>query len=373
MTLEIVKVSSVQEKNQFIRLPWKIYKDFPLWVPPLISERRQFLDPEKNPFFKNAEVSLYLVISGQKEPLGRIAVIDNRLHNEFHSDSAGFFGMFECVQDQDVADLLLDTAFDWLKSKGFNKLLGPMNLSTNHECGLLVEGFDKPPVMGIPYNPPYYSELFAAWGLKKAKDLLSLLIEITEIPEYIKKATAKILKRGRFTLRQLDMGNFDNELKIFWDVYNSAWESNWGFVPLSREEFMFIAQDLKHIIQPELCKIAEVKGEPVAFSLIVPDINQSLKKMNGRLFPFGFIKFFLNKNKIDVYRVMTLGVKNEFKNRGIDALLYYEIYKSFLKKNIRYCDVSWVLEDNLPMLKPMLRLGARPYKRHRIYERVREN
>ena len=369
MTLEIVKVVTARDKKNFIRLPWKIYKDFPLWVPPLISERNRFLDPEINPFFNDADVSLYLVLSAHKEPLGRIAVVNNRLHNKFHSENVGFFGMFECINDQKVANLLLDTAFDWCKSYGFKKLLGPMNLSTNHECGLLIEGFDKLPVIGIPYNPPYYSELFADWGLKKAKDLVSLLLELAKVPQYIEKASARIRKRGRFTLRPLDMKNFDGELQAFWDIYNSAWSRNWGFVPLSREEFHFIAKDLKHIIQPGICLMAEIKGEPVAFSLAVPNINQTLKKLNGKLFPFGFLKFFLNKNKADIYRVMTLGVKKEFINRGIDTVLYFELYKSFVNNNVRWCDISWVLEDNVAMMKPMLRLGALPYKRHRLYER----
>lgn len=370
MTLEIVKAVTPRQKNQFIRLPWKIYKDFPLWVPPIIRERKRFLDPEINPFFSNADVSLYLVLSGQKEPLGRIAVINYRSHNEFHSENTGFFGMFECVQDQQAANLLLDTAFDWCKSNGFNNLLGPMNLSTNHECGLLVEGFDTSPTLGIPYNPPYYANLFADWGLRKTKDLVSLALEITKIPAYIEKAAERIIKRGRFTLRPLDLAKFDSELETIWSVYNSAWNRNWGFVPLTKEEFLFIAEDLKHIIQPGVCMIAEVKGEAVGFCLAVPDINQSLIKMNGRLFPFGFIKFYLNKSKIDVYRVMTLGVKKEFQKMGIDALLYYDFYKSMMKMKVRFCDLSWILEDNDSMLNPMLRLGALPYKRHRIYERT---
>ena len=370
MTLEIVRVLTARQKKQFIQLPWKIYKDFPMWVPPLISERKRFLDPEINPFFNKTDVDFYLVLSGHKEPLGRIAVINNRPYNEFHSEKTGFFGMFECAQNQEAANLLLDTAFDWCKSNGFSKLEGPMNLSTNHECGLLVEGFDSSPVLGITFNPPYYKNYFDDWGLRKSKDLVSLALDITHVPEYIEKASARISKRGRFIVRSLDMSKFESELQAVWDIYNSAWQRNWGFVPLTREEFLFIAEDLKRIIQPEVCLIAEVKGEPVGFSLAVPDINQSLQKMNGRLFPFGFMKFYLNKSKIDVYRVMTLGIKKEFHNRGIDVLLYYHLYKSFIKMKIRSCDLSWVLEDNESMLNPMLRLGALPYKRHRVYERI---
>jgi len=370
MPLEIVKVETTKEKKQFIKLPWKIYQNMPLWVPPLISERLRFLDTKINPFFIDAEVVLYLLLSDKMEVIGRIAAIKNDLHNEYHNEQAGFFGMFECIEDQEAADLLFDTAYEWCKSRGLNKIIGPMNLSTNHECGLLVEGYDDPPVMGITYNPSYYEKLFRGWGLEKTKDLISLHLKISNVPPFLLKISEKILKRGRFTLRPLDMNDFDNELEIFWDVYNSAWSRNWGFVPLTRKEFIFLANDLKHIIQPGICMMVEVKGEPVAFSLAVPNINETLKKLNGRLFPIGFIKFFLNKNKAEIYRVMTLGVKKEYINRGIDTVLYAELYKSFIKNKIKHCDISWVLEDNIAMMKPMLRVGALPYKKHRIYERA---
>ena len=370
MTLEIVKVETEKEKKQFIKLPWKIYEDFPLWVPPLISERLRFLDSVNNPFFNESEASLYLVLDDNKKPVGRIAAINNPLHNKFHSENAGFFGMFECINNQKVANLLLDTAYEWCKSQGVNKIYGPMNMSTNHECGLLIEGFDKSPVMGVPYNPPYYENMFLEWGLKKAKDLISLILEFSKVPAYLERVSAKIRKRGRFTIRPLQIKNMDGELKVFWEVYNSAWSRNWGFVPLSREEFLFLARDLKHIIQPGICVMAEVKGEPAGFSLAVPNINETLIKLDGKLFPFGFLKFFLNKNKADLYRVMTLGVKKEFTNRGIDVVLYFELYKNFVNRKVRYCDISWVLEDNMAMMKPILRLGAIPYKKHRVYERT---
>lgn len=369
MPFELKKVETAQEKEQFIHFPWKIYENNPLWVPPLVGERGRFLDPAINPFFKHAEAELFLAFSDDNVPVGRIAVIDDRLYNEFHSENSGFFGLFESIEDQQVANLLLDKALDWVRSRGLKKLLGPMNLSTNHECGLLVEGFDSSPTIGIPYNPPYYARLFNEWGFIKAKDLVSLRIEVKEIPKYLQRASERINKRNRFKLRPVDLDNFDKEIEIIWDIYNSAWSKNWGFVPLTREEFLFIAVELKHIIQPGFCLIAEVKGEPAGFSLTVPDINQILKTMDGKLFPFGMIKIYLNKSKIDGYRVLTLGVKKNFQHMGIDAQFYFETYKNCLEKKIPWCDISWVLEDNKPMLTPVTRLGAIPYKRHRIYER----
>lgn len=373
MAVQLKKIETAQDKDRFIHFPWIVYENNPLWVPPLVGERGRFLDPDINPFFEHAEADLYLALSDNNEPLGRIAVIDDQLYNEFHSESAGFFGMFESVEDQEVANLLLDKALDWSRSKGFKKLMGPMNLSTNHECGLLVEGFDTPPIVGIPYNPPYYTQLFNEWGLIKAKDLVSYRIEVKGIPKYLERASERIRKRSRFKFRQLDLDNFEKEIDVIWDIYNSAWSKNWGFVPLTRKEFVFIADELKHIIQPGFCLIAEVNGEPAGFSLTVPDINQILKTMDGKLFPFGMIKIYLNKSKIDGCRVLTLGVKKNFQHIGIDVLFYYETYKICLKNKIPWCDISWILEDNIPMLTPVSRLGAIPYKRHRIYERISHN
>ncbi|MCH8816643.1 MAG: hypothetical protein IIC92_02770 [Chloroflexi bacterium] len=370
MPLEVKKVATPDEKIQFIRLPWKIYRDHPCWVPPLIGERKRFLDPKVNPFFKHAEVDLFLVRSENREPVGRIALILDRDHNTFHSENIGFFGLFESVNDREVSALLLDTAYAWCRGNGLDKLVGPVNLSTNHECGLLVQGFDTPPVIGMPYNPPYYADLLEQWGLKKAKEIVSLKLDVTRMPDYLESAIARLRIRNRFSVRPLRLDRFDEEIDIMWDVYNSAWTANWGFVPMSHEEFVFSAHEMKSFVQPEFCFIAEVKGDPAGFSLTLPDVNQVLKKMDGRLFPFGWATFLLNRKKINVYRVVALGVKNKFRRMGIDAYLYYEIYRKFLEKKIPWFDMSWVLEDNRNILDPLLRIGGYIYKRHRIYERA---
>ncbi|MFQ5450621.1 MAG: hypothetical protein ACE5E9_08310 [Nitrospinaceae bacterium] len=370
MNLELKKVSSEQDKKKFIRLPWAIYNDNPLWVPPLLVERKKFLDPQINPFFEHAEVELYLVHSTGGEPVGRVALIGDRAYNEFHSENVGFIGMFECIEDQAAANLLLDTAHDWCRSRGFQKMMGPMNLSTNHECGLLVEGFDIPPMIGIPFNPPYYPDLFTQWGMVKAKDLLSLKLHPKKIPDYLERAMAKIRKRGHFTLRHLRLNRFDQEIDILWEVYNSAWSRNWGFVPMTRKEFGFAAKEMNRIILPDLCFVAEVKGQPAGFSLSLPNINQALKSMNGKIFPFGLVKYHLNKKKIDGYRVLTLGVKKNFQNMGIDVGFYYETYKWLAQNQAALIEMSWILEDNRAMLGPIRRIGGKVYKRHRIYERI---
>jgi len=370
MTFVIRKVETAADLNQFIRVPWKIYGDPRCWVPPLISERKRFLNSKLNPFFERAEVDLCLAQSENRSPVGRIACILNHAYNTFHSERTGFFGMFESVNQGEASDLLLDWAFSWCRDKGLDRLVGPVNLSTNHECGLLVDGFDTPPMIGIPYNPPYYSDLFEQWGLTKAKDILSLKVEIIGIPEYLKSAISRLKRRNRFSVRPLRLDRFNEDVDIMWDVYNSSWSANWGFFPMSRREFDFSINEVKLFIQPECLLIAEVEDEPAGFSLTLPNINQVLRKINGRLFPFGWASLLWNKHKINTYRVVALGVKRKFRPLGIDAYFYYEIYRQMLTRKIPWVDVSWVLEDNDAILAPIHRIGGTVYKRHRIYERA---
>ncbi len=369
MLLAVKKVESESEKRKFIRLPWKIYHNYPQWVPPLLFERKKFLNTGSNPFFEHAQVDLFLAFSNDREPIGRIALILDRTHNEFHAENVCFFGLFECIDDQKTADLLLDTAFDWCRSQGADKLLGPMNLSTNHECGLLVEGFEECSMIGIPFNPPYYSKLLTNWGLKKSKDLLSLYLYPHTVPEYLERAMVRIKKRNHFTIRPLRIDAFEKEIDLIWDVYNSAWSRNWGFVPMTRKEFGYAAEEMKSIVLPDLCFIAEKNNEPVGFSLSIPNMNQATKSMNGKLFPTGLVKYHLNKKKISTYRVLTLGVKKNCQRLGIDVNFYYETYKWLAKHRAELVEMSWILEDNQAMLAPLYRMNGKVYKRHRIYER----
>ena len=296
MELELKKVETAEEKNVFIKFPWEIYRNEPCWTPPLLLERRKFLNPKINPFFKHAEVIFFLVLAGDRKPAGRIAFILDHAHNEFHSEKTALFGLFESIDNQQVADLLLNAVYKECEANGLDKLMGPMNLSTNHECGLLVEGFEYPSMIGIPYNPRYYSNLLEEWGLVKAKDLVSFHIrDFKKTPEYLVNAMVRIRKRKRFNVRCLQIEQFEKEIDIFWEIYNSTWAHNWGFVPMTREEFFFAAREMKHIVDPVFCLIAEVKGEPVGFSLALPDINQALKTMNGKIFPFGWLRFLMSK------------------------------------------------------------------------------
>jgi hypothetical protein len=367
--MRLIQVENRKDLERFICLPWEIYKDQPNWVPPLIQERKKFLNPEINPFFEHAEANFFLAVDSDQAPVGRIALIHDRNYQELHSEPVGMFGMFESIDDPEVFHLLLDKARQWCQEKKFVRLMGPMNLSTNHECGLLVEGFDSPTMFGIPYNLEYYKRHFEAWGLQKAKDLLAFKLDLIKIPDYLEGAALKLKQRNHFNVRSLDIGNFEKELSVLWDIYNSAWDRNWGFVPMTQKEFEFSAMEMKSIVQPEFCMIAEVKGEPVGFSLALPDVNQVLKKMDGSLFPFGWARFLWDRNKIDAYRVLTLGVKKKYRRLGIDAWFYYETYRLFIEKKIKWCEMSWLLEDNKSIVEPMKRIGGEIYKRHRIYER----
>ena len=369
MGFKLVKVETHQDLNRFVRLPWKIYKDQPCWVPPLIQERKKFLNPDINPFFEHAEADLFLAVDDNGSPVGRIALVHDRSYQDLHSESVAMFGLFEAVDDPILSRLLLDKAYQWCEERGHAQLMGPMNLSTNHECGLMIEGFDSSPMFGIPYNPEYYGEHFEAWGLQKAKDLVSFRLDLVKVPDYLERAATKLKKRNHFNVRPLDLGQFEKEISVLWDVYNSAWGLNWGFVPMTQKEFKFSAREMKSFIHPEFCLIAEVNGEPAGFSLALPDVNQVLKKMDGSLFPFGWAKFLLNKKKIDTYRVLTLGVKKKYRRLGIDAWFYYETIRLFIEKNIKWIEMSWLLEDNKGIIEPMHRIGGTIYKRHRIYER----
>ena len=369
MSFKVAEVKNSSELDRFIRLSWEIYKDYPNWVPPLVSERKKFLNPKINPFFDRAEVKLLLVEDEKGAPLGRIALVHDHIYQESYSKNTGILGMFETVDDENVSRLLFDKAKSWCEEKGFSKLIGPMNLSINHECGLMIEGFDLPPMLGIPYNPGYYEKHFQGWGFNKSKDLVSFRLDLTKIPEYLQNAAHKLEKRGRFKLRNLNLSRFEEELKIIWDIYNSAWDLNWGSVPMTYKEFAYAAREMRSFVNPEFCLIAEVKGKPVGFSLALPDVNQVLIKLDGKLFPFGWAKFLWNKNKIDSYRVLTLGVKKKFRGLGIDAYMYYEMYKKFIENGIKWCEMSWILEDNADIMEPMFKIGGTLYKRHRIYER----
>jgi len=369
--IEVVEVESTSQLRRFIDYPNVLYKGDPNYVSPLMSERLEFFDFIKNPFYRTARVKLFLVKQNGRLA-GRIATCISFNHNEFHNEQAGFFGFFDCPDNYEVASVLLKTAMITLKREGMEKMRGPMSFSTNHECGFLVEGFDSPPVVMMPYNYPYLPKLAEQFGLKKIMDLLAYkLTNDVPIPERVRKVAERIQQRAKINLRSINMSDFDNEVRCINSIYCNAWENNWGFVPMTEDEFFYMARQLKKIIDPDLALIAEHDGQPVAFSLAVPDVNQALIHLNGRLLPFGLLKFLWHakvRNKIDGVRTMMIGVLPQFRKRGIDSMLYVSTYLRGVEKGYTWAELSWILETNDLMRRGVEQMGAKLYKRYRIVE-----
>ena len=370
-SVEVIEVENSSQLAEFIEYPNRLYRDDPFYVAPLTMERKQFFDFKKNPFYKTATVKLFLA-RRQEKVVGRIATCVNYTHNQYHDEQTGFFGFFDSEDDAEAASLLLKVAMITLKKAGMDKMRGPMNFSTNHDCGFLVEGFDSLPVLMMPYNRPYQPKLAEKFGLKKVMDLLAYKVtDETISPERVQAVVDRLSKRQRVNLRTLKMRDFDNEVERINDIYNQAWQQNWGFVPMSREEFFYMAKDLKQIIDPDLVFIAEYDGKPVAFSLALPNLNQALVHLHGKLFPFGLLKLLWHtkiSNKIDSVRIITLGIIPEFQKRGIDSLLYASTYSRGVAKGYKWAEMSWILETNDMMRRGCEQLGGQVYKRYRVVE-----
>ncbi|MFQ5824208.1 MAG: hypothetical protein ACE5JB_09155 [bacterium] len=371
MNIEIVPVKSKKALNEFIKLPWKIYKDNPFWVPPLIMDMKKMLNKKKNPFFQHSEAELFLAKS-KGEVVGRVAAILNKNHNKFHNEQTGFFGFFESIKESKVSNELLNTAQSWVKAKGMRVLRGPMNFSTNETCGFLSEGFDASPVIMMPYNPKYYLELMEKFGLKRIKELYAYYFDRDmPIPERFAAIAQKTQQDKSIQLRKINLKEIWNEVERIQTIYNDAWSRNWGFVPMTNAEIKHLAKELKPIADPDVIYFAEVNGEIAGFSLALPDYNQVLKDINGRLLPFGIFKLLINRKKINKIRVITLGVRQKFqKKRGLAPTFYYETYTRGKKKGYSLGEFSWILEDNVLMNRSLKALGAKLYKKYTIYEKL---
>lgn len=366
--IEILPVRTPREREAFIRLPWSLYEGDPHWVPPLLRDMRRMLDPAVHPFHRHSEVQPFLALRSGR-PVGRIAAIHNRNHQGFHDEPAGFFGFFESPRDPGVAEALFEAAAGWLRERGLRAMRGPASFSTNETVGLLVQGFDGPPVVMMPYNPPFYVDLLAAHGFEPVKTLLAYYIDEQRPPDYLVRAAGIVEKRTGVTVRPVVMKRFEAELATVRRIYNAAWERNWGFVPTTDAEFEFMAEELRPIVDPNLALMAEApNGETAGFALALPDFNQVLIHLSGRLFPLGVLKALWYRRKIHRMRVITLGLLEEYRGKGIDALLYLWIIRNGAARGITFAELSWVLEDNAAMRKPLERLGGRVYRRYRVYE-----
>lgn len=368
MSIDIKPVTTRRERKIFVKLPWKIYKDDPQWVPPLIIDRMNFLDPKKNPYFKHSQVQLFLAYK-DGELAGRISAHENRNHNKKYNDKAGFWGFFECINDQDVADALLDATVQWLKSRGLTSMRGPAMFSVNEECGLLIDGYDTPPSIMMTHNPPYYPHLLETYGLKKATDMFAYkLFSKNKFSDVIIKRAQQARQNPNYRFRTIDMKNLTAEIKGLHRVLSEAWEENWGSVFMTEEEILHLASEMKPVIDKDFFFIAEDKEGPVGFCVFIPDLNQAIKKANGRLFPFGLIKILWYKNKITSGRIPLMGVLKEHRHQGIDAVFYHDAYTVGVSKGITHGEASWILENNVPMNKALEKMGATIYKKYRMYD-----
>ena len=366
--LHVEEVRNQQDLMTFIRFPWKIYQGDRYWVPPLIKDQLHKFSPI-HPFRSHSEMILFLAYRG-KEVAGRIAGIIDHSFIEFHQEKTGYFGFFESIQDSQVAGLLLSRVIDWLRGHGMEKMMGPMNPSTNDECGLLIEGFDSSPCLMMPYNPRYFPSLLEGFGLKKVMDLYAYLLEESSfLSDRLNRITERLRrKEPQLRIRPIRVRHLEEDVKIIKEILNQAWSGNWGFVPVTDEEIDLLAKEFKPLVVPDLVLFAYWGEEPVGFSVALPDYNEVLKHLNGKIGILGGLKFLYYSRKIRKIRVIFLGVNDTFRKRGVEGLLYIETFKNGTKKGYQRAECSWILENNLLMQRGIEAMGGKRYKTYRIYE-----
>lgn len=366
--LEAVDLTGRRGRKRFIEQPFGLYSGDPYWVPPLVVAEMERLHPGKNPFFEHAEVRCWLA-RREGEAVGRIAAIDDARYQEVHGDDCAFFGFFEAA-DAEVAAALLETAEAWARGRGRSRMRGPVDLSMNDMAGLQVKGFDGPPMIMMPYNPPEYAGWIEARGYAKAKDLWAWYYDIAAGPsERVRRLARRVEKRQQPEVRYIDMKRFDADLDHIREIFTRAWSDNWGFVPPTDAEFEFLADELKRIIVPELTLILELDGRPVAFSVTLPDLNQVFKKIGGRLLPFGIITLLRWRHHVDGARMLLLGVLPEYRRRGLELLALERPAVEAQQMGLVRGECSWTLEDNDSINKAIAAVGGEHYRTYRVYER----
>lgn len=372
-TVEPVTIIALppHDTTDFLTLPWRVYQRDHLWVPPLFLERKAFLNPRKNPFFQHAQVQLFLA-RHQGETVGRIAAVINETHDRFHHERAGFFGLFECCPNPAIATALLGAAETWVRARGATFLRGPVNLSmTALDCGVLIEGFGASPVFHSAYNPPYYAPYIEAAGLTKCQDILAFCghAHLPPSPRLMTVAS-RLETRRSLVIRPINMRNFHADVATVAAIYNEAWRDNWGYVPITDAEAHHMAKDLKLAVIPELSLIAELEGQAIGCLIALPDLNQILQRMRGRLTPWGMVRFLYQRRRLDTIRVAIMGVKPRYRRLGIDVQLYTTTWQKAVARGIVWGEMAWVLEDNRLMVQALTALGCFAYKRYRLYQKT---
>jgi GNAT superfamily N-acetyltransferase len=372
----MIKIKPVVTKSDlaaFVDFPHTLFEGDKNYVPELHIAQRDLLTPGKHPFHNHSEMKLFLAFDGDIIK-GRIAAIFNNNHNAFNKVTEGFFGFYDLYNDAEVSKKLLDEAEKWLLAKGATKMIGPANPSTNETAGLLIEGFDSPPVAMMTYNNPYYLDLLTEAGFEKSVDLLAYNLPTNVVNKRslaLKDTLRKRLAERNITIRNINLKDFKNEVEKILTVYNDAWVENTGFIPMTNEEFKYLAKDLKMILDKDFAMVAEHEGKTIGFALAIPDINQTLIKIKkGRLLPTGIFKLLLGKKKINYVRVIALGVNKEYRRAGIEAFFYAEIIQQAMNKKLTGGEASWILENNEMMNNGLLKMNATVYKRYRILEKA---
>ena len=375
MAATVTPVGGKDDLEAFIRLPWRLYAGDPNWVPPLLRLQREEFSPRHNPFYQHADVQLFLA-RRNGEVVGRISAHIDHEHNRYHQERTGFFGFLEAENDAALAGALLGAAEEWLREKGMERVRGPLNFSINGGVGLLVKGFGSPPVIMMPYSPPFYQGLIEGLGYVKVQDLYAWRWERQPVPKGAPAQMAKELRaRPEVKVRRARMSRFSEEVRTILDLYNDAWSENWGFVPATEAEAEQMARELKFIVDPDIVPFVEVGGQAAGVALAVPNLNEAIHDLNGKLFPFGFLKLLwrLKVKHPKSGRLLLLGVKKEFRNRryaGLAYLLCDEIYRGATERGYQWAEFSWTLEDNGLINSLITKVGAEHYKTYRVYEKV---
>lgn len=358
------------ERRQFLHLPWQLHRHDPNWIPPLRQNQKELVGYSRHPFYYDAEIQTFLATQNGRT-VGRVAAIINHTHNRYHHETRGFFGFFESIDDQRVSTGLLDAARAWLGQRGITAVRGPMNPSMNYECGLLIEGFDSPPTFMMTYNPPYYARLIEAAGFEKAQDMYAFWGHVDMLDKLDKKLDFIIeeaTKRFSITMRKLDRSRFNQEVKLFLDIYNQSLVGTWGFTPLSDAEMKHMSAAMRHLVVPEITVIGEIDGRPIGAMFALLDYNQRIKAIDGRLFPFGFIRLLWNRKAIKRIRMISTNVIPEYQKWGLGLVIVSRLVPEVFAWGIQEAEFSWVLESNQLSYGTLKRGGAKIVKKYRIYD-----
>jgi len=372
--IKISKVSTRRDRDAFIKFQWQIYANDPVWVPPLIIERKIFLDRKRHPFYRHGDAALFLARQNG-EIVGRIMASDDPNYNSLHQSNVGCFGLFECIDDRNVAAALFEAAVNWLRKEGRTEMMGPIDYSTNYVCGLLIDGFQFAPTILTAHNPPYYRELIEGCGFTKAKDWYAWwFADPAKAVTHLRRFAERVRRRWPVTIRSANLKNIREESRRLRQIYNQAWEKNWGFVPFTEAEFEFMTREMKPLLVPEFAWIAEMGNEPIGFTLCLPDINVALRHLNGRLtrfgFPIGLIKLLFYKRRIRKGRLIALGVIEKYRRAGVAEMLVLRVMEETMIKRGITGELSMTLEDNFMINRFLEAIGATKYKTYRIFKRI---